>query len=763
MSEYDTADETPKPATATPRKGQGRMKQAELQRLIDGILTDAEQLVDGELSPERAKATNYYLGKKFGNEEEGRSQVVITEVRDTVHGIMPSLLRIFFGPERVVEMAPRTAAGVQIAKQATDYIQYVFAEDNKGFLRTYDVLKDGLVRKIGIFKYWWDKSSKRSYREEGLDYKTALALAARDDVTITLSEEYEPDADEANEGDEPRAESTWTLEYTVAIEGKPCIVAVPPEEFIFNRGARDPEEAQMLGHRMEKERGELIALGISEKDLDAHGGADSALAFNTEAIERSSSITQPNTEPDAGEANKKIIYTEAYTYIDVDGDGEAELRRICTIGPEHYVVVNEPIDDRPFAIFCPIPEPHTLLGQSVADLTMDLQLVKSSLVRSMNDSLALSIFPRMGFVEGMVNVEDLLNTEIGAPIRMKRESAVQVISHPFTGEAAMPILQYFDEVSENRTGRNKGAMGLDADALQSSTDGAVGAAIAASQEQTEMIARIFAEQTLKPLFRGIYKLLVKYRPAKRLVRLRGDYTEIDTTQWEADMDVTVNVALGSGDVQKRIAALGNVLAKQEGWLQMFGPGPDNPLTSVQQYRETFARIVELSGFKDVSTFVKQIPANWQPPQPQGPPPPSPEQVLAQAQLQIEQMKTQKDLQIKQAELSLKQQQQQFDQELEIRKMAQDFTLRRYQIDAQFHADYTQATLETDAAQEEAALRGAMDVHRMRHEHAMSQREQAAAEQAQAHDQALERDSQAHDQAMAAQAAASQAAPQDGTE
>lgn len=726
--------------TAELRKGEGRMKDAELQRIMYGLVVDAVSLVDEELSPEREKATEYYKGEPFGNEEEGRSQFVQTEVRDVTLGILPSLLRVFFGPDRVVEFVSRTVRGIETAKQATDYVQYVFAEDNKGFLRTREVLLDGLVRKLGVFKYWWEPPAPASaHTDEGLSEDELTELVARPDVEPTKITEHPPE----KAGDTP----TFDLEYTIEACGRVCIEALPPEEFLTDRNARDVESALLIAHRTEKHRGDLIALGISEKDLDEYGGRDVSLDYNAEAIERKPSVQ--SRDDDAGEANDMVLYVEAYPRLDVDGDGIAELRKVCMIGPGYHVVSNEPVDERCFAAFCPIPEPHTIVGMSEADLTMDLQLVKSSLTRSMLDSLSLSIYPRMGFVDGLVSVEDLLNTAIGAPIRMKKEGAVQSFTHPFTGEAAMPILEYMDSVSENRTGRNKGALGLDADALQSSTGDAVTAAITASQEQTELIARIFAEQTLKPLFRGVYRLLTKYRPKERLVRLRGTYVPIATDSWDADMDVTVNVALGFSNVEKKLAAYEKIAARQEAILTQFGPV--NPLVTLAQYRETLARITELGGNRDVDAFWKPVDPNWQPPPPAAPPP-SPEQILAQTQIQIEQMRTEKDLQIKEAELTLKQAQQAFEQELAVRKAAADFTLRRYQIDAQFHATYTQANMDADARSEEAALDGALAVAKQAHSQRMDRHGAALDAQAQAHEQMIAQRQQASDEAA-------QAAPQ----
>src|SRR5690606_34086239 len=130
-------------------------------------------------------------------------------------------------------------------------------------------------------------------------------------------------------------------------------------------------------------------------------------------------------------------------------------------------ILNEPHPNPPpFSIFVPTREPHTLTGRSWADRTMDLQLTKSSLLRATLDSLALSIFPRTAYVEGQVEVEDILSTAIGQPIRMRQIGAAQEFSHDFKGREAMPLMMLMDDIKEPRTGINKGAAGLDADALQ---------------------------------------------------------------------------------------------------------------------------------------------------------------------------------------------------------------------------------------------------------------------------------------------------------
>lgn len=750
----EDADET---APSLTRKGEGHMARRELSRIMSSLITDAQQLAVDELAAARTTATSYYNGDPFGTEEDGRSQVVVTEVRDQILGIKPSLMRVFYAPESVVEFMPRTEQGVPGAKQATDYVNFVFQQQNNGWRVLNDLLDDGLIRRLGIVKWCWEDGETEAMSEEDLATEELFELLAREDVHPTRVTSNGKDGEDAR----------FDVEFTVEHEGHIGVYSLPPEEFLFDREATSIEDATMVGHARHVARGDLIAMGIPGKTIDAHGGPQSTLEFSADKAQRNENTTSQVGvgSNDAGEANDMHLYVETYTKVDVNGDGKRELRKICTLGPSFYVVEDEPASHRPFGLFAPIPEAHAMIGFGLADLLMDLQYVKSHLVRGVLDSFALSIFPRVAFVEGMVSAEDVLNTEIGAPIRTKDATALQSFSHPFTGQNAMPLMEYFDQIGENRTGRDRGSMGLDADALQSSSPAAVGAALTAAQERTEFLARQFAEQTLKPMFHGIYRLLVEHKGELKtaLAKLRGEYVPIDIMSWDADYQCIVNLALGTSLPEQRIERLLTIAAKQE---QIFRvSGNDNPLVTVAQYRHTMARILELSGERDVSSYFKPVPADYQPPAPP-PDPPSPEQVLAQAQVEIERMKAMKDIAIKEAELQLKTRKQEFDENFQVAKLAQDSTLRRYAIDAQWASTFSQQQEELDAAADESSIRTLLDARRQTHA------ENTLALQSQQHDTKLaddanqsqldrehERDMQTQDhmqeQDLASQSAAAQ--------
>jgi hypothetical protein len=263
----------------------------------------------------------------------------------------------------------------------------------------------------------------------------------------------------------------------------------------------------------------------------------------------------------------------------------------------------------------------------------------------------------MTVVEGQASIEDVMNTEMGAIIRMQRDGAVQPLSMPFVGQQAFPVLEYLDRVKESRTGISAASQGLDPDALTNSTATGVNATVMAAQQHTEMIARLFAETGMKDLFKGILRLVVQHQDHARMVRLTNDFVQLDPRGWDSGMDVMVNVALGRGTDQARMAMLTQIGNMQREALAELGP--INPLTDLRKLYNTLAEMTTLAGFKDTSMFWSD-PADFQPPPPQ-PEEPDVNQMLIQAQI----MQIQADVQTKQAEIARKREETEIDAALKV--------------------------------------------------------------------------------------------------
>ena len=597
------------------------MDEDEVQAEVARVFERARSFTDTELSERRKDAADYYKGLPFGNEKPGRSTVVSTDLRDTVQAILPDLIRVFTGSDRVVAFRPTSAEKAAEAKQATDYVNHIFMVDNCGFRILHSALKDALVKSMGVTKWWWeDEEVVENYDLTGITPEEVAQL--QQDPQL----EVEPTGQ--------RMDGTLDVHVIrTSTDGKVMVSALEPEDFLFSENARDIDDALLVAHRTELRRGELVAMGISEEFLDEHGGVSTDAETNPEKIARAP--LEESLDDDEGiDAQQKIMYVENYIYMDVDGDGIAEHRRIITIGTGMAVWEDIPWPGRPFADFVPDPEPHTILGLGMFDYTNDIQRIKSGVLRASLDSLAFAVNPRTWAVENQANMQDINNTEIGATIRLRAPGMAGEFIHSYVGKEAFPMLAYMDEQKENRTGTSKAAAGLDPDALQSSTKAAVAATVSGSRAHKELMARIFAENGMTRMFTGILKLVIANQQKPRMVQLSGEnFVEIDPRPWDSTMGVTVEVALGTDE--ERMAVLMATAEKQEQIIQQFGP--QNPMTTVAQYRNTLARMTALGGFQP-ELFWQKVPPDWQPPPPPPPPPTSEE-----AFIQVEEMKAQVDL------------------------------------------------------------------------------------------------------------------------
>jgi len=663
------------------------MSEEDLQNIIIAEIDDAQNYIDDDISPQRALAGQYYKGEPFGNEEEGRSQAMSMDVRDTVQAMMPSIMKVFFAASNVVEFAPNGPEDVATAQQATDYVNYCLTRDNNLFSECYSTFKDALIRKNGIMKVWWDtEKDVTTHYFTGLDEATFSVLQADADIEVKDVEitygETMVETPMGMMGQTQPATYDCTVVRTTE-KGRLRVQSVPPEEFLIDRRARSIETAEFVAHRRYVTVSDLVKMGydfdevqdLGFETLDDFEGNQETFDRNPQAFVQITGRTDTTS--------RKVLYIEGYVYVDMDGDGIAELCRVCVAGTANKVLHWEPCDFIPFVDFCPDPEPHTFFGMSIADVTMDIQLIKSNILRNTLDSLAQSIHPRTGVVEGQVNIEDVMNTEVGGIIRMRAPGMVQPFTMPFVGQQAFPMLQYMDELRENRTGISKAASGLDANALQSSTRAAVAATITAAAQHIELICRIFAETGMKSLFHKSMQLIAKNQDAPRMVRLRNTFVPIDPRVWDTNMDVVVNVAIGTGSNEEKMAFLGQVAAKQEMLMQMGAP-----LADMQGYYNTLSQMMALAGFKDPTVFFKD-PAMMPPPPPPAPPQPTPEEMLSQVQMEA----IRADIQKKAAELELQREEMLRKDDRERDKLDADMMIKAAEIEAKYGAQVNTANIE----------------------------------------------------------------------
>jgi len=608
------------------------MDEQKLKVILEAEIDDAIGYVETETVEQRTKAINYYNRYEYGNEVDGRSKIVTGEVAEVVDGALPQLMRIFAGSDELGRFEPRMPGDEEFAKQATELTNYVFFSDNDGVIILHNWMKDALLQKNGIVKYWWEDSEDPTKEEyKGLNAEELTLLFADGEMELISQETEEVGIDPMG---------MPILSYNVVIKkkkevGKVCVENVPPEEFLIAKRDKSIKNARFVAHRTVKTRSDLIAMGYPQDQVDKMP-AYNDLTYTPERVARYSAGEMPDETQSLDFTMQEVELFECYIRTDFDGDGIAELRKVVYAGDQ--IIDNEETDHIPFASICPIPMPHKFFGQSLADRAIDIQLIKSTITRQILDNLYLTNMPRVTALDGQVNLDDLLTTSPGGVVRIKSQGAVQPLSVPATASQSFPMLDYMDQVLQKRSGVTQTSQGLDANILQNTTATAIAAMQQAGSGKLEMIARIFADTGVKDLFAGIFHLILKYQDKPRVIRLRGKYVSIDPREWKNNYDVTVNVGLGTGSQDQKMAMAAMVMQKQEQILTTQGFA--NPLVSVGQYRNTLGKFIEAAGYKDSMEFFKEIPPELdqqlsQPQPQQQQPNPALDMMMQQAQAQIE--------------------------------------------------------------------------------------------------------------------------------
>jgi len=662
------------------------MAQNELMSIIQAEIDDAIGFIESETVEQRKQALEAYLRQPYGNEVEGKSQIVTGEVAEAIDGALPSLVRIFTGSDNIVVFEPQGPKDEASAKQATDYCNWVFNRDNAGVAILHDWFKDALLQKNGIVKaYWEDKEDITKERYFDLSNDELAMLMSDETMEIVEQDTTEfPIFDPMGQPViDPMGMPVMGATHNVVVQqkkksGKVTIENVPPEEFLISKKARTIADSPFVAHRQMLTRSTLVAMGFNKKQIEGLQMGD-ALAYTPERVARYSAGEQPYQVQTDDPSMQEIEVFECYIKTDLDGKGIATLVQVFyasneILEDEKGKEMVEEVDYVPFHSICPIPIPHKFFGNSLADRTVDLQLIKTTITRQMLDNLYLTNNARVVAVEGQVNLDDLLTSTAGGVIRAKSQGAVQQLVVQNVANQAFPMLQYLDTIQSKRTGVSDASQGLDPSVLQNVTAAAVASMQQAGAGKIELMARIFAETGVKSLFQGILHLLCKYQDKARMVRMRGEFVEFDPRTWANQYDVSINVGLGAGNRQEQMAMLSMVLAKQEQLIGQYGPA--NPYVSPAQYRGTLGRMVEIAGFKDSAEFYKaitpeqdQMLSNPPPQQQQMPPEIQALMAKTQAEIQANQAKAQADLQ-------MQQQQMQIDMQMAEQKAALEMQLMR---------------------------------------------------------------------------------------
>jgi len=576
-----------------------KMSEQDIQSAIKTAIQSAIDYVDSDIAGQRERAQKYFDGLVDLDHEEGRSRVVSTKVRDVVRGAKPSLMRIFMSNNKFVEFTPKGPEDVENADQATAYCHWVFNKVG-GYNVLSNAIHDSLVKKVGVVKVWWNQETiAKSYTYENLSDDEVQVLVNKEGVEVVEHrQDIEMEMDEFGIDVERNSHSmVITHKYE---EGEMVIEGIPPEEFFIDGSAKSIDDAYIVCHRSEKRAGDLVAMGIDQEVVDNLNGSDNdSLIGNIEKIQRFGDAVQDDESVENDPSMRLVLVTEAYLRIDVEGDGIPTLHKFLCGGTSYEVLEMEPWDKAPFADFQVDPEPHAFYGRSLAELVINDQDTTTSVLRGILDNVALVNTPRLEVNEDLVEMDDVLNNEIGAIIRSEQIGSINPLTVPFVAGSTLPALQYLDMLVEEKTGISKMSMGVNADMLQNTSATAAALTAQAGAGQVEVMARNLAEGT-KRLFQLMLHVAVKNSPDEQMMRLNGKFVPVDPAVWDTGMDMEINVGLGTGQEDAKAAALMQTFQTQQQIWQTYGP--QNGLVSMTQMRNTLADTLALSGFNNADRY-----------------------------------------------------------------------------------------------------------------------------------------------------------------
>lgn len=508
------------------------MSTEQLAAYLAEMEREAETFRSHELAEQQEWAIKFYNADPFGDEEEGRSQVVAPVVQEVVDYMTVSVLRAFVSGERVVEFTPKEPDSEEATDEATEGVNFAFMVEQDGYKVLHDWLKCGLIEKICAVETSCEEDVKRTRRTVTLsDDELSLAM---DESGITRV---------SDNGD-----GTHSVTFEEVRERKRYIDRpIPNYEFLFSPRTRHEDESEYLAHRTPKSLSDLIEMGFDRDTVEGLSSHDVSSLDSRDAATWGDDGGRDTNERIPG--LRKVLLRKEYARIDYDGDGVAELLRVYRVG--NTILEAEEVDDQPFVVFTPFPLAHRMVGNSLADKVMDIQRNKSVLMRQTYDGFYLTNQPRMWLpTESMTDdtIDDLLTIGPGVIVR-GRGQAPQPLGQNFSPQAGLGMLEFLSGEQESRTGITRLNQGLDADAMNKT---ATGMALQSSQGQQieEFVALNFAKAVAR-LFVKKLRLMIEHGDPI-MMRVDGEFKQANPSDWTDDVGVNVRVGLGSGKRDQRV-------------------------------------------------------------------------------------------------------------------------------------------------------------------------------------------------------------------
>lgn len=567
-----------------------KMSEADLRDLVSRRRDASLKHLTDTRSKDRREALQFYRGDNlsiYGNSGDGLSTLVSRDLLEAIESMLPGLVKPFIAGDEMVRFEPTGPEDEEPAKQATEYINYLFQNHNDAVRVTYDFTKDGLLYRLGIAKVVHETvQDDELVTYTGLDELGVMALEA-DDTHEIVGDVIQND------------DGTLEVRCSHSVERSMFkVYVVAPDEFLFEERLASLEEGRFFGHRGTKPVGDWIAMGLPKAKVNKLKSGDKQNEDEDDRFEFEDRRDDNDNDDDLA---RLVTIDECYIRCDYEGAGTLGWRKVFIGANGNDIILNEEADDHPYCCWTPIPVPHKLVGMSVFDLVRDLQMQGTALLRETMNALYLANRPQREVVEGQVNFEDLLNPEVGGLVRVKQPGMVREIQTGGEGvlQQSLAMMEQIASIREQRTGSTRYNQGMDADSLNKTATG-ISIIQNASTQRQELIARMLAEG-MKSIFRKMLGLVCRYGNKKEVIRLRGQWVEMDPNEWKENYDMSVAVGLGTGNRDQQVGQLTNLLNIDKEIIQLQG-GANGPIVTMENVYEKLKRLCEAQGLKGIENY-----------------------------------------------------------------------------------------------------------------------------------------------------------------
>lgn len=533
-----------------------------------------------------------YLGEKYGDEVEGRSEVVTSEVFDVIESITAEMMDVLTSADRIATFRPRNEGDEEAAEDETDACNAVFWERNPGFENLQTWVKSGLIEQVGYVRSGWSEKREVEIEEfRDVPPEAVEIFIAQRQMDLEVESVDLITVDQADTGLASFKARVVRRRYVYDID------PLPQDQVLITLRWRKQslQDCPFVAVKDDsKTKSDLIAMGFHREDVDElFEGAGYDARFEAE----------DNTEQ---ADSRKITIYEAYVLWDQDDDGIDERLR-CWCASEKGKLLRwadgkdavEEVDSVPVYSWTPILVPHRHAGRGLAEVTDDIQRQNTVLMRSLFDSIYATIYPRpvVGTAAATQDTwADLANPDHGAPIRMNDASQLVWSKAPNIAGDILPALDRMDAIKEERTGVSKLAQGLDKDTLNKTAAGQA-VLLSQSQKRIKLIARNMAEYGLKDLFIGMHRDLRKGNWPSVAYRRANGWKEAVPQQWPARSDMAVTIGTGNGDRAEKQQTLMMVIDAQR---ELLTAG--SLMVDEAKLFEAIDRLVRLGGLPSAAPF-----------------------------------------------------------------------------------------------------------------------------------------------------------------